>query len=320
MANRTALITGVLGQDGSLLAELLLARGYRVTGVARSSANQPASGPLSMVRIATADLTDRAAVTALLRDVQPDEVYHLAAFHHSSQDSSVSAATQGKDAMLAVNFLMTKTLAFAISEMAAPCHLVFASSSQVYTALRARHAVDESDPRQPATFYGHAKSWSMDLLAFLRSESGLRASSAILFNHESPRRGAQFVTRKITRAAALAKAGTPPGLALQNIGARVDWSSAHDVVAALSMMARSPAAGDYVIASGTLHSIRDLLTVAFGHVGLDWQQFTSYQEDRETPALVGTTRAIESELGWQRSTTFEQVIVEMVEHDLRSIC
>ena len=319
MANRTALITGVLGQDGSLLAERLLSQGYRVEGVARSVANQPATGPLSMVRIATAELTDRQAVLALLRDVQPDEVYHLAAFHHSSQESSVSTAMEGKDAMLAVNFLATKTLAFAIAEMAAPCHLVFASSSQVYTALRARHAIDEADPRQPATFYGNAKSWSMDLLAFLRRESGLRASSAILFNHESPRRGTQFVTRKITRAAALAKAGMPPRLALQNIGARVDWSSAHDVVAALSLMASSPVARDYVVASGTLHSIRDLLTVAFRHVGLDWQQFTSYQDDRETPALVGTTHAIERDLGWQRSTTFEQMIVEMVEHDLRQM-
>lgn len=319
MANRTALITGVLGQDGSLLAELLLSQGYRVEGVARLSSSQPAAGPLSMARIGVTDLTDRRAVLELLREVQPDEVYHLAAFHHSSQDSSVSAAMDGKDTMLAVNFLATKTLAFAISEIGAPCHLVFASSSQVYTALQACHAIDEASPRQPVTFYGHAKSWSMDLLAFLRRESGLRASSAILFNHESPRRGTQFVTRKITQAAALAKAGAPPSLGLQNIGARVDWSSAHDVVAALSLMARSPTSRDYVIASGTLYSIRDLLTVAFGHVGLDWQQFTSYQEDRETPALVGTTHAIERDLGWRRSMTFEQTIVEMVEHDLQSI-
>jgi len=316
MAARTALITGVLGQDGSLLAELLLARGYRVVGAVRAGSVLPAEGPLIEVAFVTADLADPAAVRPLLEKWQPDELYHLAAFHHSSQDNSVSTALAGKDAMLATNFLSTKTLAFALVEMQSACHLVFASSSQMFTAVDMGHEISEHSPRQPASFYGHAKSWSMDLLAFLRSESGLRASGAILFNHESPRRAEQFVSRKITRAAAQAATGGSPTLDLYNIGSRVDWSSARDVVQALSLMGRSDEPRDYVVASGTLHSVRDLLQIAFEHVGLEWQRFTTFREDRATPALVGRARALEEVLRWKREMRFEDMVTEMVDHDL----
>lgn len=318
MAARTALITGALGQDGSLLAELLLSRGYRVVGVVRAGSTLPVEGPLTGVAFVATDLVDPMAVRALLEEWRPDELYHLAAFHHSSQDNSVSTALAGKDAMLSTNFLATKTLAFALMEMQSACHLVFASSSQMFTAVEMSHQISEQSPRQPATFYGHVKSWSMDLLAFLRDESGLRASSAILFNHESPRRDVQFVSRKITRAAAQAAAGGRPTLELHNIGARVDWSSARDVVQALSLMGRSGAPRDYVVASGALHAVRDLLQTAFGHVGLDWSQFASFREDRATPALSGQTRAIEATLGWERTVTFEDMVTEMVDHDLRA--
>jgi len=316
MAARTALITGVLGQDGSLLAELLLSRGYRVVGAVRAGSVLPAEGPLTAVAFVTADLADRAAVRPLLEKWQPDELYHLAAFHHSSQDNSVSTALAGKDAMLTTNFLSTKTLAFALVEMQSACHLVFASSSQMFTAVGMGHEISEHSPRQPASFYGHAKSWSMDLLAFLRSESGLRASGAILFNHESPRRAEQFVSRKITRAAAQAATGGSPTLDLYNIGSRVDWSSARDVVQALSLMGRSDEPRDYVVASGTLHSVRDLLQIAFEHVGLEWQRFTTFREDRATPALVGRARALEEVLRWKREMRFEDMVTEMVDHDL----
>jgi GDPmannose 4,6-dehydratase len=316
MQARTALITGVLGQDGSLLAELLLSRGYRVVGAVRPGSLLPADGPLTEVAFVTLDLADPAAVRSLLEKWHPDELYHLAAFHHSSQDNSVSAASASKDAMLTTNFLSTKTLAFALVEMQSTCHLVFASSSQMFTALEMDHEISERSPRQPASFYGHAKSWSMDLLAFLRGESGLRASGAILFNHESPRRGRQFVSRKITCAAAQAVMGGSPKLDLDNIGSRVDWSSARDVVKALNMMGRSDKPRDYVVASGTLHSVRDLLQIAFNHVHLDWQRFTTYREDRATPALVGRARALEELLGWKREMCFEDIVTEMVDHDL----
>jgi GDPmannose 4,6-dehydratase len=221
--------------------------------------------------------------------------------------------------MLATNFLSTKALAFALVEMQSACHLVFASSSQIFTAVQMAHEITEDSPRQPATFYGHTKSWSMDLLAFLRKESGLRASAAILFNHESPRRGEQFVSRKITRAAAQAAAGKGPKLDLQNVGARVDWSSARDVVQALSLIGSSSRPRDFVVASGTLHSVRDLLHVAFAHVGLDWRRFTTFHEDRATPALVGQARALSHALGWKPAIRFEDMVGEMVDHDLRVV-
>src|SRR5262245_6662423 len=317
MGRRTALITGVLGQDGSLLAELLLSRGYHVVGAAKPAAVLPAEGPMIQVEFVRVDLADPAAVRPLLEKSQPDELYHLAAFHHSSQDNDVSTALAAKDAMVVTNFLSTKTLAFALLEMQLACNLVFAASSQMFTATEMAHEITEQSPRQPATFYGHVKSWSMDLLAFLRQESGLQASTAILFNHESPRRTEQFVSRKITRAAAQAAVGGSPMLELHNIGARVDWSSAHDVVRALSLMGRSDKPRDYVVASGTLHSVRDLLQVAFDHVSLDWRQFTRFREERATPSLVGRARALEQALGWKPQMGFENIAREMVDHDLR---
>ena len=316
MASRTALITGALGQDGSLLTELLVSLGYRVVGVVKADAVVPATGPLGEATFVAVDLSDLTAVQELLDKHRPDELYHLAAFHHSSQQSAVSTALAGKEAMLVTNFLATKVLAFALLRMQLDCHLVFASSSQIFTALEDCHRISEGSVRQPSSFYGHTKSWSMDLLETLRNEAGLRASSAILFNHESPRRGVQFVSRKITRAAAQAALGTQPTLELQNIGARADWSSAHDVVVALSLMGRATESRDYVVASSTLHSVRDLLQTAFEHVGLDWAPFVSFQDDSAKPALLGQAQALENALGWRRAITFESMVTEMVDRDL----
>jgi len=317
MTQRTALITGILGQDGSLLSELLLARGYRVVGVARPGARvSPDAEASSGAMLENIDLADTEGVRALLQRHRPDEIYHLAAFHHSSQDVSVSKLVEGKDAMIRTNFLTTKTLAFALAELGSSAHLVLASSSQIYTAREGLHRVDETTSREPATFYGHVKSWSMDLLAFMRRESAIRASSAILFNHESPRRGVQFVSRKITRAAALASTGAHPELHVRDVGARVDWSSARDVVQAMSLMGAAPDARDYVIASGQPHSVRDLLSVAFDKVGLDWREFTRFDADTSGPALVGSPRAIEHALGWRRAVSFEAMVGEMVENDI----
>jgi GDPmannose 4,6-dehydratase len=317
MAPRTAIITGALGQDGSLLAELLLSRGYRVIGLVRSKPAAPPDGALGSVSFAALDLADPTAVQDLLCEQRPDEIYHLAAAHHSSQESELGGKLAIKSAMVQTNFLATKTLAFALLQLRLECHLVFAASSQMFTAVEMCHEVDERSPRQPSSFYGHTKSWSMDLLGLLKKESGLRASTTILFNHESPRRGSQFVSRKITLAAAQASLGLRPSLHLQNIGARVDWSSAHDVVNALSMVGRSEAPSDYVVASGTLHTVRQLLETAFGHLGLDWARHASYTEVRETPALVGRPHQLEAALGWRRAKDFDSMVAEMVDHDLK---
>jgi GDPmannose 4,6-dehydratase len=316
MPAKTALITGATGQDGTLLSEWLRTQGYRVVGVVRNLAQchpQRQGG----IQLITADLCDQAAVRMLLERWQPDEIYHLAAYHHSSQESASAAQLAARQRMLETNFLATQALAFAILAAGAKPSLVFAASSQMYTAGGGADPISELTPRQPSTFYGHIKSWSTGLLAQLRADFGLRASTAILFNHESPLRRSQFVSRKITRAAAAIRSGRTVELEISNSGARVDWCSATDVVRALHLMAAAPTAGDYVIASGTLHSVADLLATAFGHCGLDWREHTKVHAAREEPALCGDPRLIETTLGWRRLVSFEQLIHGMVDHDLR---
>jgi GDPmannose 4,6-dehydratase len=186
----------------------------------------------------------------------------------------------------------------------------------MYTATHHCHVIDESSPKRPSSFYGHTKSWGSELLAFLRDDFDLCASTAILFNHESPLRRPQFLPRKIARAAAAARSGAPVALDLLNIGARVDWSSAHDAVRALHLMAVSAEPRDYVVASGELRSVRAVLEIAFGHVGLDWRNFTTFRFDQEGPALCGSPLLLEAKLGWKRTRSFADMIAEMVEADL----
>ena len=316
MQRKTALITGALGQDGRLLAELLLSRGYKVVGVDLKREGLRFIGALAEMEFVSDDITDPSVVRTLLDRCSPNEIYHLAAVHHSSQETSISQALIVKDDMIAINFLATKVLAFAILELKMNCHLVFASSSQIFTPVNMTHEVNEQTSRSPSTFYGHVKSWSMDLLTYLRNESGLRTSTAILFNHESPKRGLQFVSRKITNAAARASSGHKSFLKLQNIGARVDWSCANDVVQALSLIGQSMVSNDYVVGSNKLHSVRDLLDLAFQHVNLDWTKFTEFEKDDCTPALVAKADKIIDELNWKRITSFEQMVNNMVDHDL----
>ncbi len=315
MSMRTALITGVNGQDGSFLSEHLLGRGYRVVGIVRTP--EQASAPrVAGVEPVSIDLCDGYAVRKLLDRCAPDEIYHLAAHHHSSQEKRLDTLVSAKQGMVATNFDATQTLAFAVLQSGARPSFVFAASSQMYTATASVERIGTDSPRRPATFYGHVKSWSCDLLAQLRAELDLRAGSAILFNHESTRRGEQFVSRKITRAAASIRLGAAGKLEIHNSLARVDWSSARDVVRAMHLMATAHDARDYVIASGQLHSVADLLEVAFGHCGLRWQDHTIVRSSRAEPALCGDPGDLEASLGWQRETGFDAMIREMVEHDL----
>lgn len=312
----TALITGALGQDGRLLAARLLASGYRVIGVTKPGQTLPSDGTLAAMQLDHTSLEDGPALRRLLDETSPAEIYHLAALHHASQEDASGNQLAVQEAMLRQNFLTTKSLAFAILEVHASAHFVFAASSQMYCAGPADIFIDEHSPRNPASFYGHTKSWSMDLLAFLRRAHGLRASTAILFNHESPLRGAQFVSRKITQAAAHAKLGKPVKLKLQNLDARVDWSSARDAVAAMHTMATAVSGADYVVASGRLHSVQDLLETAFGVVSLDWRGYVEAALIRTVPALTGSPAKLCEVFGWRPSVSFEDMIYEMVRHDL----
>ena len=319
MQRKTALITGALGQDGRLLAELLLSRGYKVVGVDLKGEGPRLTGALAEMELVTDDITAPSVVRTLLDRCSPNEIYHLAAVHHSAQEISISEALIGKDGMIAINFLATKVLAFAILELKLNCHFVFASSSQIFTPVNMTHEVNEQTQRCPSSFYGHVKSWSMDLLTHLRNESGLRTSTAILFNHESPKRGLQFVSRKITNAAARAASGLKPCLTLQNIGSRVDWSSASDVVQALSLIGQSLHSNDYVVGSNNLHSVRDFLDLSFKHVNLDWTKYTEFEKDICTPALVAQADNIKKILNWKQMTSFEQMVINMVDHDVNEI-
>lgn len=319
MSVKTALITGALGQDGRLLATHLLESGYRVIGLSRPGSVAPSEGILSNMRCEHPSLTDAAALRELIERTRPDEIYHLAAVHHSSQEHQTRGALNLHEAMLSGNFLATKTLAFVMVETRIPAHLVFAASSQMFTAEMEDCTITESSPRKPCTFYGHIKSWSMDLLTFLRAEQGLRASSAILFNHESPLRGHQFVSRKVSRAAALAKLGRPVKLELHNLAARVDWSSARDVVRALHLMAAADQAHDYVVASGQLHSVQDMLEAAFAHAGLHWQDHVDTRPSHPAPALAGCSTALRAKLQWAPGISFKNMIAEMVDYDTKAL-
>jgi GDPmannose 4,6-dehydratase len=312
---KTALITGAAGQDGTLLAQHLTGRGYQVIGVVRSG-SAGCRWTHGAVQWVEADICEPPIIGGLLSKWRPSEIYHLAALHHSAEDSSHHSELPSRQAMLDTNFGSTKSLAFAVLESKVHCHLVFAASSQMFTAAHSRHVIDEASPRYPSTFYGHTKSWCTDLLAYLRNDARLCASTAILFNHESPLRKPQFVSRKITQAAAAARSGRPIPLDLLNIGSRVDWSGARDVVRAMHLMALSAEPRDYVVATGQLQSVRHLLETAFGHVGLDWRDFTTFRVDQEEPALCGQPRLLEMKLGWKRMHSFADVITEMVDRDV----
>ncbi len=312
----TALITGALGQDGRLLAAHLLAAGYRVVGLVQPGRTLPADGTLSAMQLDHTSLADAEALRRLLDVVRPNQIYHLAALHHSSQEGGALDRAALCQAMLTQNFLATKNLAFAMLESQVHAHLVFAASSQMYRTGPEDRTIIESTPRDPATFYGHTKSWSVDLLSFLRTEHGLRASNAILFNHESPIRGKQFVSRKITSAAADAKLGRPVKLSLQNLAARTDWSSARDVARAMHLMASAEMAGDFVVGSGTLHSVQDIVEAAFGAVNLDWRQYVTAPKNQTAHGLAGSPGKLRDALGWRPTIGFEAMIREMVGQDL----
>jgi GDPmannose 4,6-dehydratase len=319
----TALITGILGQDGSLLAELLVERGYAVVGVVRpgaivSESLREAMARCRLVELDLSRLTGAAWAVDLVASVAPDEVYHLAACHRSSDRALVDDLAQQQQ-MVDVNLAVGLALAHGILARGRGS-LVVAGSSQMYTAALPALRVDEATPIQPSTFYGVTKSCCLQAIRWLRDKQGLRGSCAILFNHESPRRSASFVSRKITRAAARIAAGLETSLELADLSSRADFSSSRDVVEGLHLMATAAQPDDRVLASGTLHSVEDLCRAAFEAVGIDWREHVrSAVPAGERPALVGDPVRMERELGWERRHGFSQWIEEMVNADRRAL-
>jgi GDPmannose 4,6-dehydratase len=312
-----ALVTGAVGQDGFLLCRRLRELGAEVFGTVR-----PGGGHADRRRILTdlgcrlvdLDLADSAALAELIGEVRPAHLFHLAAVHHPSH--SAPETPQVWHSMIAVNLLATEAIARKCVTAGIDCSFVYASSSQVWTAHRPEHRVDETTPVEPASFYGQTKAWASDLLRRYRERHGLRATIALLFNHESPLRQENFVSRKITMAAAQAAKGDREILTLANIGARVDWQAAADVVEALLLMATAEVPDDYVVASGHSHGVRDFLDAAFGHVGIDWKDCVSPRENRPGPSLVGVPNKAIAQLGWRPRCRFDELVRGMVDADV----
>lgn len=302
-----AVVTGSAGQDGRLLTRSLRADGWQVVGVVRPGAGA-ADGEQEV------DLTDDNAVAELVDQTRPRVFFHLAAVHRPAATTAAGPATRA--AMVAVNFTATRLIAEALAVASAPCRLVFAGSSQMYRPADPPAVVDEDTCPEPSSYYGLTKAWSFELLRFLRAREGLDACTAILFNHESPHRPEGFVVRKITAAAARIAAGSSERLSLGNIGAQRDWSSADDVVEALRLIAMAPTPRDYVVASGELRRVSDVLDVAFEAVGLDWREHTDASANEPEPAVVGRVARIRQDLGWQPTVDFETIVGGMLAADV----
>jgi GDPmannose 4,6-dehydratase len=311
-----ALITGITGQDGSYLAELLLEKGYEVHGLVRRSSTE------TFERIAhlrgrlvlhQADLLDQSSLVAPLREARPAEVYNLAS-QSFVPTSWLQPSLTGEFTAIGVTRVLD-----AIRLVDPEIRFYQASSSEMFGMAR-ESPQNESTPFHPRSPYAVAKVYGHWITVNYRESYGLYAVSGILFNHESPRRGREFVTRKITEAAARIKLGLDDELRLGNLDARRDWGYAKEYVDAVWRMLQCEAPGDYVIGTGVHHSVRDCVEIAFRHVGLDWQDFVTVDPLLIRPAEVDTlladpTKARES-LGWRARTSFESLIQLMVDSDL----
>lgn len=309
---KRALILGVGGQDGHYTARLLRANGYSVVGTRRPAmADEPRDD--DGVEVVPLDIGDAAAVETVIDRVRPDEIYNFAAFT-SGADMFVDAVAIGD-----VNGLAVARLLEAIRQIDPAIRFCQASSSEIFGDAE-KSPQDEMTRCRPRSPYGAAKLYAHEMVRIYRERYGLFACSAMLFNHESPRRGTGFVTRKITRAAARISLGLDDSLEIGNLEAQRDWGAACDYVRAMHAMLQVPVAGDFVLATGRLHSVRDLCERAFGTVGLDYRRYirenaSAFRTAEATP-LVGNASKARRELGWTPSTTFEALIESMVENDL----
>lgn len=318
---KRALITGVTGQDGSYLAELLLAKGYEVHGIVRRSSSFN-TGRLEGIyqdphttdyrfRLVYGDLEDGASIATLVQRIQPDEIYNLAAQSHVRVSFDIPEHT------VSIVALGTLRLLEAMRTLERPCRFYQASSSEMFGA--APPPQNEATPFQPRSPYACAKTFAHQLCGNYRDAYGLIIACGILFNHESPRRGVPFVTRKITRAAARIKHGLDQKLFLGNLDARRDWGFAGDYVDAMWRMLQQERPDDYVIATGESHSVRDCLDVAFGALDLDWHRHVEidprYLRPTETNELRGDATRARERLGWRPKVDFHQLITRMVRAD-----
>ncbi len=311
-----ALITGVTGQDGSYLAELLLAKGYQVVGMVRRTSHhsyERIEHLLDRIEVVAADLLDQHSLTVVLQETQPDEVYNLAAQSYVPTSWTQPVLT-GEFTALGVTRILE-----AIRLAHPRARFYQASSSEMFGRVRETPQSETTSfyPRSP---YGVAKVYGHWITVNYRESYGIYAVSGILFNHESPRRGIEFVTRKVTDAAARIKLGLATELRLGNLEARRDWGFAGDYVEAMWRMLQRPEPQDYVIGTGVTHSVRDLVQAAFSHVGLDYEQYVKvdprFIRPAEVDLLLADPSKANAELGWTPRVGFAELVAMMVDADL----
>src|SRR5881409_3443783 len=316
---RTALITGITGQDGSYLAELLLAKGYEVVGVVRRTSHdsyERIGHLLDRIHIVPADLLDKHSLTAVVKAATPHEVYNLAAQSFVPTSWSQPVLT-GEFTALGVTRLLE-----AVRLVHPEARVYQASSSEMFGKAQ-ETPQRETTPFYPRSPYGVAKVYGHWITVNYRESYGLYAVSGILFNHESPRRGLEFVTRKVSDAVARIKLGKASELRLGNLDSGRDWGFAGDYVDAIWRMLQQPEPQDYVVGTGKMHTVRDLCAAAFEHVGLDWQQYVKVDPRFARPAEVDTLLAdagrARNELGWTPQVSFERLVEMMVDADLERL-
>ena len=313
---KRALITGITGQDGSYLAELLLEKGYEVHGLVRRASTTNywrIEHLLDRIHLKPGDLLDQLSLIKVIDEVRPDEIYNLAAmsFVPASWDQPLLTGEFNSQGV-------TRVLE-AVRQVDARIRLYQASSSEMYGKVR-EVPQTESTPFYPRSPYGVSKVFAHYITVNYRESYDLFAVSGILFNHESPRRGLEFVTRKVTDGAARIKLGVADSLALGNLDAKRDWGFSGDYVRAMWLMLQQDRADDFVIATGQSHSVQDLVELAFGHVGLDWQKYVrldpKFLRPAEVDHLIGDPAKAKKQLGWEPSVDFKGLVTMMVDADL----
>lgn len=320
---KRALITGITGQDGSYLAEFLLSKGYEVHGIVRRVALEDPTHRLWRIKhiseklhLHPASMESYASIFNVIEQVKPDECYHLAA------QSFVSYSFEDEFSTINTNINGTHFVLSAIKEKVPNCKFYFAGSSEMF-GLAEEIPQNENTPFHPRSPYGISKVAGFDLTRNYREAYNLYACNGILFNHESPRRGFEFVTRKITSGVANIKLGIQKELVLGNLDAKRDWGYAVDYVEAMWLMLQQEDPEDYVIATGETHSIKEFVELAFSYVGLNWQDYVVVDERLYRPAEVHELRGdfskAKQKFGWQPTIKFEELVKMMVEADLERI-
>jgi len=319
-----AFITGITGQDGSYLAEYLLGKGYEVHGLIRRASTfntsriesifQDPHEPNTKLKLHYGDVLDGVGITNLIRQIKPNELYHLAAQSHVQVSFSMPQYTAQVDAVGTVAILE------AIRASGQSIKFYQASTSEMFGSTSPPQ--NESSVFQPRSPYGAAKLMAYWATVNYREAFGIHATNGILFNHESPRRGETFVTRKITRAVAAIKAGKQKKLYLGNLDAVRDWGYAKEYVESMWLMLQKPQSSDYVVATGVGATVRDFARVSFAHAGLDWERYVEIDEKYERPtevdALIGDPSKAKRELGWSANTHWEALAQLMVDADLKA--